>query len=224
MFFRAKSNTIQLKTGQTVPLNGPLVSGMKRPATGWTVRFRLNGVDKVVHGNNPQAVGNRARETLKQADVTFTEADLWLNLNLQWMEKMEHRNFKVDHAKLAALVQTEGVSEAPTQRKTFTPEQWGSIAWKWLGLYLAQDNYNPEDFLRQLETVLVMLSPSSNPTIGCIRCFSEWSAVMANTRHNMPKTLEEARKWLWQEHNKVSGRLGKRQLSFEEAQRANLWT
>jgi hypothetical protein len=228
MILRSKSENVQLRNGAVVPLYGSLIRSGKRPSGGWFFNFRVRGIDFKVNGISPQQVARQVHTKLKQNGVSISPADLWLNLNLQWMNRLDHEHFTVTREALTSLIKIEaedqGKPEDTSLRKSFTPEQWGSRAWKWLGLYLAQDDYNPIAFLLQLEAVLGLLNPMVSPATGCIKCYTEFSAEMQNIRNNMPRTLDDARKWLWSFHNKVNRRIGKPEITFLEARTLNFWT
>lgn len=225
MTFRASKTTVTLRSGKVVPLDHALVIGMRRPTGGWVATFRINGIDKTFTGRSPQELGNTVLREHQKNNVSLSVADLWLNLNLQWMERLDQKYFLVDRSELTKLILQEGQTAEVTQRQVITPEKWGSIAWKWLGLLLAQDGYTPEVFVLHCEQVLTLLNPSLNPGIGCIRCFADFAAEMSRIRMNPPKGLDEARRWLWEFHNSVNVKTvpPKPQISFERAAALNFW-
>lgn len=222
MTFRARSNTVRLKTGRVIPLNGPLLAGNYRPHGGWTARFRINGIDRMYQGRTAQEVARKVSSDHADNNVPLTGADVWLNLNLQWMEKTPLSRFTVEKGELTKAI-NDGTEPEKTLRKTYAPEVWGSRAWNWLGLFLAQDNYSSGAFLQELEQVLLLLNPNTNPSIGCVRCFTEFSQELSTIRLNPPQTQEDARRWLWDFHNRVSRRIGKREIDYSTAQKLNFW-
>lgn len=223
MTFRARSNTVRLKTGRVIPLNGPLLAGNYRPHGGWTARFRIKGIDRMYQGRTAQEVARKVSSDHADNNVPLTGADVWLNLNLQWMEKTPLNRFMVEKGELTKAI-NDGTEPEKTLRKTYAPEVWGSRAWNWLGLFLAQDNYSAGAFLQELEQVLLMLSPASNPVLGCIKCYTEFDSELSQIRMSPPMTQEDARRWLWSLHNKINSKLNKKQLTFEEAAKVNFWS
>jgi len=204
-------------------LNGSLILGAYRPSGGWRAQFQINGVNHLIDGRTAHEVALRTSQAHAKNGISLTAADIWLNLNLQWMDRLDAKRFTATQAALTEMIVTEG-TEAPTKRRVFPPEVWGSIAWKWLGLFLAKDDYLPDLFLHELERVLSMLDPALCPTLGCLTCFVEFSAELNRIRLNMPETKEDARRWLHSFHNRVNARIGKSQLSFASAAEVNFWT
>lgn len=223
MLVRASRPTVTLKLGKVVPLNTALILNGRRPQGGWSVRLRINGVDQQITGNSPSEVAKRLKDAATSAGETLTIADIWLNLNLHWMSRLDNKYFLVSASELSSAILQAGEAPAPSLRKVFTPGVWGSVAWKWLGLYLAQDTYHPDKFLEQLLTVQEMLNPVSSPTLGCINCYADFSQELSNIRLRMPRTREEARHWLTNFHNAVNQKLSKKTVSFETASSLNFW-
>lgn len=205
-----------------MPLNGALLLGSRRPSGGWAAKFRIKGIDHVLSGKSAGDVARKTMALHKSNGESLSWEDVWLNLNLQWIERTDHKYFSVSHATLAGNILPEGEKPA-TLRREITPEKWGSIAWKWLGLFLAQDNYSSGAFLGELEQVLLMLNPATNQTMGCSLCYADFAAEMGNLRLHPPDTRDTARKWLVSYHNKVNNKLSKPQLSFEKAAQLNFW-
>lgn len=225
MLLRASSSLLQDNRGRPLTIDRSLVKGQRRPPGGWKASVRINGVDHQLTGNFANDVAKKLADALRRNDIKFTAADVWLTLNLQWMAKMSPDYFEVTQEALTKLIiPEEKAAERTSQRKSYSPKDWGGVAWKWLGLLLAQDQYSPEEFLAHLETTLNLLNPSINPTIGCIECYTEFVGIMQSVRHNVPADRAGARKWLWETHNNISKRIGKMQLTFDQAAAANYWT
>lgn len=224
MTFRAQSPTISLKTGRTVRLDRPFVAGTRRPSGGWHATFRINGTDLTFNGKTPQEVAAKVQKTHYDNGITLSAADVWLNLNLQWMERLDQAYFQVDKGVLTKAILEEGEKRVESLRKGFEPSRWGSRAWNWMALYLAQDHYDPAAFMTILEQVLGMLNPNVNPTLGCIRCHGEWSNELQKIRLQPPATQEDARKWLHAVHNSVNARLEKPSISYAQACVLNFWS
>lgn len=223
MTFIANSPVVRLRTGKMAPLDNPMILGTRRPSGGWWAKFRINGVDQIFKGRFPAETFKLVQEGHKKNNITLRPQDIWLNLILQWMERLDLKYFLVNRVDLTNMIQGQETGPRATQRQAVLPQVWGSIAWKWLGLLLAQDSYSSETFLSNLDQVLNLMSPSSNPSLGCLECFTEFSTELHRIRLNMPPDRDAARQWLWNFHNKVNRRIHKPVIPFERAARLNFW-
>lgn len=222
MQFSASRNTITLRNGHSEAMNRAFIQGPNKPRGGWGVKFRINGVDREFPGLNAGTVVGSILNYYRANQIPVRPVDVWLNCNLQWFERTQSKHHEAPLAELASIAGPAAETGSP-QRREHPPKEWGSRAWLWLGLYLAMDDYDPEEYVAQLAMVGKMLNPNSCPSLGCQLCYSEFSGWFSGVQFNPPKTQEEAREQLVRFHNVVNSRLDKRVISFDAAARINFW-
>lgn len=223
MLYSTTKQEITGHDGLKYSMLSPLVRSPGRPANGWRVTLPVNGVNTTIEGNTPFEVYNATVVTLQRNGITLNVVDIWFNLNLQWVARCERYAVASVADLMSYAVTGEQVPQSPGLRN-YKPGDWGSIAWNWLNLFLAKDTFNYNEFLLQLRYVWDMLNPATNPGIGCADCYREFS-ILFQTINNKPLTTqEEARRWLWETHNKVNARLGKPVISYAAAQKIAFWT
>lgn len=217
---QAPSGFIDKRSGQSIGTREPLV--MRKPNGGWLVNFTVNGVPMTVAGTTAADAISKERKVIadNRLEDQWNEEEAWRQANLQWLDNTHPKYHRIEITEISADFRVEAVT---WDGKTHPPSEWGSIAWKWLGLQLAADRYNPSRFIATFKEVVDLLNPSINPTLGCPECHAESSRALARLQSKPPKTAGDARMFLWSFHNSVSERIGKEPLSFEEAETANFW-
>jgi len=227
---KTDAETIRTNTGRYMPITTCLVKDYTTPSGGWSVDFIVNGISIRITGNRPIEVITSLRQHLMLNNVEFDEKTLWLNCNLQWLERSLPQNRLVsvhDLSYVSFQVAPKEVKEAPKVAAVvvaprYTPADWGSVAWKWLGLYLAQDVFSITGFKNELVTVLQMLNPTTNPSIGCVECFEHFTKIVEDSEEEIADQ-QSARVWLVNAHNKVNATLEKPLVTFEQAATQNFW-
>jgi len=205
------------------PVKSVLLESGARPVSGWKVSLPVKGQSVDIPGRNPDEVFKNAKIILERNGEDFTELDLWLNLNIIWLYGTPEKHHKVRLSDLMLLARPGAVAADPMVKK-YTPMQWGAVGWNWMGLYLAKRDYSFREFLFQVRVVLDMLNPDTNPTLGCVECFREFSRAVDLLSNNPQWSQMEARRWLFNAHNDVNRRKEKPVLTWEQAAAANYWT
>lgn len=194
--FTAARTSITLKTGETTQINRALIQPMKRPEGGWAVRFRINGVDKHFDGKSPELVAQGIAAYLQLQRKTFRMADIWLNLNIQWYERISpNYQLAVDKA-LTELIAEEAVTDGP-KRWSVDPSVWLMNALSLPGIYLSGDSYQASTFISHLSTVLELLNPNTNPQLGRATTYALYNAEFSQIRANPVQVRADARLWFY---------------------------
>lgn len=155
--------------------------------------------------------------------IEFDELNFWIEANIQWVSNTNVKNHLVSVEDLLATASGKA-GEAPAgDGPAHPPSEWGSVAWRFLGLVLAKDRYDPAEFISVMRLVVEMLNPSVNPRIGCKECHLKASGMLNDLIHHPPMAIADARIWLTKKHNVVNARLGKPELGMSEAAAANFW-
>lgn len=224
MEFTASQQTVRLRDGTQAQLNRPLFSSLATPFGGkWSFSFVLNGTQHNVKGKRrPVEVANEVIQIYTANGKPLSTADLWLNLNLFWFDKVDPSMWLL--SKEALLAATLPASPDQIAMATVTPPAvWGSRAWNYMALYLAGNSYDKHTFLSILSQVLDLLNPQVNPSIGCNVCYLEFSKQLEQLRHDPPENRQAAREWLWAFHNFVNQKLGKAIIPYQQAATLNHW-
>ncbi len=226
--FTTGQTTIISKSGQSISLSQALLRPYARPHAGWFVKFLIKGIPNKIKGASANDTFFNTKSILNLNNIEVSDNDLWVNLNLQWLERASEGDSLVFLADLYAISSSSSkilpaVNNEPIPMN-YSPSMWGSIAWNWLGLYLASDVYLLDDFKFILKQVKELLDPNVNSSTGCEECFLECAKELSKLDYTgWPRTQEEARTWLYTFHNEVNGRIGKPVISREEANIKNNW-
>ncbi len=78
-----------------VSLAVPAIPPMRRPRGGWAVEIYIHGQKSTVAGINARDVAYNVGQLLELNEVLYTLPQLWLNLNIQWVERAVEKYQKV---------------------------------------------------------------------------------------------------------------------------------
>jgi hypothetical protein len=194
------------------------------PSGGWRFATSINGVPLEIHGISPVDVMSKTREYFFRNSTPFDETRFWIEANIQWVGSSDVRHHLVGVADLVATA-SGSLSGAQSQAAVaHSPSEWGSVAWRFLGLVLAKDRFNAQEFISVMRLVTDMLNPSTNPRLGCSECYTKAVTMLNELVHNPPNSIQAARDWLVANHNHVNERLGKPKLGTSDAAQANFWS
>ena len=217
----SKSTILNRRTRKWMHLHQSMVDSI--PDGGWVFLTSLNGVPLEVKGTSPQDVMSKTRAYFFSNNAPFDELKFWIEANIQWVNKTNVKHHLVSAADLLAVASESGGAAPEQGAPLHPPSEWGSIAWKFLGLVLARDRYDVMEFIAVMRLVTDMLNPSINPRLGCAECHIKASGMLNDLIHRPPVDIAAARIWLVKKHNVVNARLGKPELGMSEAAEANLW-
>lgn len=226
MQYKAKETSVMLKhANRKVGIDRPLFNGYVTPRL-WVFEFTVNGIGYRVEGVNGADVFSKTSSILRTNNQAYTPYDIWLNLNIYWYENNTQKSLESVFLQDLLGIATndpDAQSVIRLSERSHPPMQWGSVAWKWLGLLLANDTFHKETFIHACGLVSDMLDPAKSPVTGCRECYNEWRYNLAAIRNTPPNNVQQARDWLWRVHNAVNARIGKPTLTFEQASEQNLW-
>jgi len=214
------SGFVDKRTGRPIGNREAMV--MQKPNGGWLVHFVVNGVPVSVAGSTPADAIAKERLIVAQngLEEQWDEDEAWRQANLQWLDSTDPKYHRIE---ITDLLKSPMAEEVVHDGRDYPPKVWGSIAWNWLGLLLAKDRYDAPQFIKTFKELVDMLNPAICPTLGCDACHVEASKKLVELQRNPPKTISEARRFLWTFHNEVNARIEKPILTFEQAEKANLW-
>jgi hypothetical protein len=215
------STILNRRTRKWIHLHQALVDAV--PDGGWRFQTSINGVPLEIVGSSPADVMAKTRQYYSVNSVPFNELEFWIDANIQWVERSNIRHHLVSVADLLATKNQSFPNPTPKTPATHPPSEWGSVAWRWLGLILAKDRYDAAEFVTAMRIVTDMLNPSTNQRLGCAECHTEAAGMLNELVHNPPRDITAARIWLANKHNSVNARLGKPELGISEAATANFW-
>lgn len=223
--FSASVDTVVGKDGKRYSIEGSLIPTGRRPSGGY--RFQLT-----IAGHTASSPASTAREAFAEASrllstngVEVSARDLWLNLNIQWLQRLDEKYHVVRLADLLEVASGNDPSPAPHKnRANVGPKTWGSKGWGMLQMYLAQDVYEYGTFVGLATELSKWVNPEVNPSIGCADCYIHFTGALDRLRRKALYTQVEARKWLVDTMNAVNKQNGKPVWSFENAAKANHWT
>lgn len=227
MTYAATASSVVGKDGVRYQITRSLVPAGRRPTGGWKVSMLVNGQFIEADGASPEAVHAEATRILKLNGAVYSDLDLWLNLNAQWLTRAVEKYQVVRLSDLMTAASGAAVppEHAPTRsRPQIGPAVWGRKGWGMLQMYLALDTYEFGTFLMLATELRKWLDPNLNPTTGCAECFIHFGAGIADLRNKPRYTQSEAREWLWRVMNGANVRKGVKELTYEEAATANHWT
>lgn len=227
MLYSATATSVVGKDGVRRPINQPLIPAGKKPVGGWKASLVVNGQMIEADGPTGEAVHAEATRLLKLNGLVYSDLDLWLNLNLQWVRRAVEKYQIVRESDLLTVASGSAVApeHSPTRaRPQVGPVIWGRKGWGMLQMYLALDTYEFGTLLMLATELRKWLDPNLNPTTGCAECFIHFGAAIADLRNRPRYTQAEAREWLWRVMNGANVRRGIPELTFEQAATANHWT
>lgn len=211
------------RSRQPISTREPLV--MQKPGGGWMVEFTVNGVPVAVAGQTAAQCIAKERQIIADNGLEneWDEEEAWRQANLQWLNATNPKYHRVNIGDFLGERMVEAPNEPGWDGRNYTPENWGSIAWRWLGILLARDRFDQAQFIRAFREVVELLNPAINPSLGCNECHVEASKKLVELQSKPPKTISEARMFLFQFHNEVNQRIGKEVLTYDQAEKDNFW-
>lgn len=228
--FSTRSPTVTGKDGRPYSVTTCLVEAGNRPRRGWSVVLPIKGHLQTIAGSSARAVHDTAASMLRTNQVEFTELDLWYNLNLQWLQRVQEHRQKVRHADLMQIAIGNAPPPVAHAKKGNTPPAiWGRKGWGNLQMYLAGNVYEYAGFLRRAIDLGELVNPDLNPSIGCATCFQHYSAALEVLKRTPIYSQQDARMWLFNLMNEVNkrriaeGDSRARILTYEQAAQANYW-
>ena len=230
MTYSATSSTVTGKDGKAYALNQPLNGNAVQPSGGWKADIEVHGVPRTVTGRSGVAVFREAKRLLELNGAAFRELDLWLNLNIQWVQRVSDKHQVVTLSSLLSIA-AEGEHIDPKlppkplhSKRQVPPKIWGAKGWGMLQAYLSQDIYEWPRFLVLAQELSVWVNPTVNPSIGCGECFIHYTQELEKLKASPAFEQDDARRWLVNTMNLVNARKGVTPMSYEKAKSVNYWS
>jgi len=222
--FVPKTPTILTTRGSRETLEQSLVAPFGKPRGGWFVNVSIKGIPTRITDSDANRVFISTKRLLDSNGVGVPDIVLWFNLNIQWYSRLPEKYMLVRHNALLDLADTSNNPKTvnPSARN-YSPANWGWAAWDFMGVFLAQDEYDWIEFTKLLEVVQRLLNHGENPSIGCNDCYIEFTKQINMLRQNPIYDVAVARKWLIDFHNSVNVRLNKPVFAYETAAKRYLW-
>lgn len=192
-------NYISTQSGHNLALNVPVVESPHGPVGGWHVKLFINSQQTEVRGRTAREVFDAASLLLSMNDVLFTEPDLWLNLNIQWLQNQVAKYRIVEVSELLSLA-TPVEHPAPTsshQHSQWEEAEWSAKAWGILEMYLIEQPYTFARFVVLIGELQDLYNPSRSPSTGNGRQHIQLIHAVEKLKNFPAYELSAAREWLW---------------------------
>jgi hypothetical protein len=175
------------------------------PGEGWDVDVSIRGVPSKVSGPTPNHVVAILAERLEVNGLEGVPVtDIWANLNIIWMGRVNPRHHHVVMSDMFHAVTTVEPSEqAGSTRIHHNPDQWSDLAWGTLELYLCREDYRWGDFVIRARDLVVIFSPSLTPTLGDGRLSLRLTRQINHLVTDPIYDRAEAREWLKRARSEV---------------------
>lgn len=223
MILRATSTTVIGIRGETLGIRQPLLVKGSAPAGGWSSAIVFNGTKVVVSGASPVDVISSMAEILENNRVEFRTQDLWLTLNMDWLERTPEKNRRVSLESLLRIV------ESPAPKVSFRgscpAEAWCPAYLDHMGFYLGVDEgkFSYSLLLNMADVFFAVASPVYSHKTGDDKLRLILSRHQTDLRMVPRHHAEEAREWFHYLHSDVSSALNLEQLSLEKLQQKYHW-
>jgi hypothetical protein len=86
-----------------LPIMKPMFGPARAPRGGWFFDIYLIGHSRRISGNTPRVVALEVMRLLDLNKLLYTPAQLWLNLNIQWVERAYEKHRIIDLSDLLAI-------------------------------------------------------------------------------------------------------------------------
>jgi hypothetical protein len=208
--------------GKIVDLSQAIAKRPHSPVGGWGVSFYVNSVKTDFSGLTPDSVYREVAKVFDLNGVDYTHADLWLNLNIQWLQRVADRYRRISMTQLlsVALPVTHERTADPHSKVREFPVSEQIVAWSFLSIYLQnpQSSYGFSRFITLAETLKDLYNPQKSPFQNTSAAFQKIVLNIEALSKNPAYTVEAARQWLWE----TLVDLGLTGVTFNEyAKRAN---
>ena len=93
LFYTTDQTTvISRRDGLPKRITQPLFPPLRTPRGGWSVTFTINGQVMVFPGSAGRNVYHSVERILTTNDIHIRPLDLWLNLNIAWLQRADKRH------------------------------------------------------------------------------------------------------------------------------------
>lgn len=226
--FSTAAGRVSARAGGSEPLNKSLLNPAYPPRGGWWANIPVAGHVERVSGVSANDVFRKARALIDRNGAGLTDVNLWLNLNLQWLDPsrvLKPHMHPVAHEALMLVASGNAPQEpAHVSKSVSSPKEWGAKGWGMLQMELAQKEFDNDFFILLATRLGRWVNPDINPQLGCADCYRHYVQALHTLRSKASHTQDEARHWLFDLMNAVNRQNGRRELTFAEAAAINFWS
>lgn len=218
------ASAIQDHFGKLVDLAQPVARRPHGPLGGWGVDFFINSIQTRFDGGGPDQVYHNVARVFELNNISYSPADLWLNLNIQWLQRVpkKYRRISMSQLMSAAIpIEYQSTTDPHAKLKPFDKRTKQSL-WSLPELYLCvtPGRFNYSRFIMLAEVVKDLYSPEKSPFSGTSSDFQKIILNLENLSNNPTYTVEAARQWLWETMIDLDLFDG----TFDQYAAKNLWT
>lgn len=197
----------------------PLIRNHKYrpPSGGWAVEVSIGGVPQRFDGQ-PRSIANRIYQAYENAGRSVPIKKVWDYLNLTWMQRDPNRSLQFQPK--APHVITDPI--APNAHLDASPSTFGPRLWGYLAVFGMKGHFDKASWLMAISYVTRLLDPATNPA-GCQECHQTWMTWRLDNPADKVENEHQAALWVFELHNLVNKKLGKKVIPLEDAVRINQW-
>jgi len=185
--------------GKLIPQAGSVVKKIHSPTGGWGVNFFVNDIRVTFDGGDPLTIFNKVSENFRLNGVSYTDKDLWFNLNLQWLQRQPAKYRVVGYEEFLTLADSSDFTDpADSHAKAlWHPEDWQETAFSFLALYLSSPDYRYPDFIVLVDHLLSMYNPTKSPLTGSSSKYISFMSTVKKLKDDPQYEVTGARQWLY---------------------------
>jgi len=90
------------RDGKLYPINASLIPRLRSPIGGWGVELYIHGQHTTINGSRAAEIFLNSKAILDLNEISYTDPNLWFNLNIQWVSRAID---KYQHVKLDQLLE-----------------------------------------------------------------------------------------------------------------------
>jgi hypothetical protein len=173
----------------------------------WSVMLDVAGQRVNISGPNANSVFRRAKIMLEDNGEAIPDEDLWLDLNVQWSERVFHRRLDVPLENLLKIAGTKNLKNTPPQ-----PGQEPHAGFAWLSSMVSVarqnlqiDGFDTDEFTSLWLKARNWADPTKNPSTGRTDVYRMLTIAVSELRNKPDATREWCAGWLGRTEIKIKG-------------------
>lgn len=209
------------RDGKQYVLDGCLVTKTRKPRGGWGVTVVVNNQTLRVQGSSSTEVFNNVKSILELNGFSVSDRNIWLNLNIQWLDNTVDKHQKVTLPMLLEIVSSDPEHKSST--KKIKPAAWIKRVFGILELYLSQSIYEYKSFIALVQTVRSISNPIGSDVVGDSNLYIILNMAANDLELNPIYDQVAARQWLVDIRNRISKQFGLPDVTLEQYSQQNYW-
>lgn len=194
----------------------PLLKNWKNfpPNGGWGMQISVKGQNFQVGGLMPSEVVEKIAKLYRVNGLFKGIGPIWDMCNSVWCKR--------DPARCG----TAGAEQSryiPKDNTVTSPQQYGPKLWAMLDSFGLKGAFTESAWAMAIAHITRVLDPSNEVDVGCSTCHNEWIDILRESPPSAVKSSRDAARWVFDAHNRVNARTGKRQYVWETAVLRNHW-